>query len=430
MIKQIKIKELYDIYTYDIKISDKHVYILTGPNGYGKTTILRVISNLYARNFWYFYFLVFHSIDFIFDDGAKISLKKEHKIASSSEDDGKSDENLASTVDVIYSNGSIRESFSIDSEYIYGILRSRNRRPRLSVSIESDEDYLAAVYRDFYDKELSLRAKQTLLYLSSSSCHFIEEQRLTGIVGSDGTILKTITKIKSDFSSHYLNYQNKYARECQRVDGTFIQRLSVFDDANIPTAEEIQHKYELLKEKITKYKRFNLVKDLEIVRDLDEKYNAVLFLYLSDLEVKLSAVDYIYQQMTLFDSFVSGKQLSNKHLEFGDYGFRLISDTNQEIPVEKLSSGEQNLIILAYKLIFETSQCDILLIDEPENSLHVAWLMKLLGDYREIAKSEDLQIIIATHSPALINGQWNLTYDLCENGKTIERIESDSREDL
>ena len=68
---------------------------------------------------------------------------------------------------------------------------------------------------------------------------------------------------------------------------------------------------------------------------------------------------------------------------------------------------------------------NILLIDEPENSLHMAWLQEMLEDYIRIAKTAQCQIIIATHSPAFIHGHWDLTYDLCENGN-VQESESDS----
>lgn len=419
MIKQIKFKDLYGIYSYDIKINNKHVYILTGPNGYGKTTILRCINHLYAGDFWFFYYLFFDSIEFFFDDGVRITIKKNREINMLFEDKEKSDENSASDVRVSYINGKSSESFFIDSQYIYNILRNRTRKIRLSASLVSDEDFVAATYNCDFDKDLNARAKQTLLYLSACNCHFIQEQRLIERMTQEGTPQHTITFITQKFCQLYLSYQNKYARECQRVDGTFIQRLSTFDNTKMPDREQIVRKYENLQEKIFKYKKYNLVKELELVRDLDKKYDEVLYLYLSDLEMKLQSLDHLYELICLFDQFVSGKHLSNKYLEFGDFGFRFMSDINREVPVEKLSSGEQNLIILAYRLIFETDQCDVLLIDEPENSLHVAWLMDLLDDYRKIAKEKELQVIIATHSPALINGQWNLTYDLCENGKTF-----------
>lgn len=47
MIKSINVENLYGLYSYqiDFKKTSK-VTILTGPNGYGKTTILKIIHNL------------------------------------------------------------------------------------------------------------------------------------------------------------------------------------------------------------------------------------------------------------------------------------------------------------------------------------------------------------------------------------------------
>lgn len=47
MLKQIKIDRLFGIYNYQIDIPESgDLLILTGPNGYGKTTILNIIDRL------------------------------------------------------------------------------------------------------------------------------------------------------------------------------------------------------------------------------------------------------------------------------------------------------------------------------------------------------------------------------------------------
>ena len=130
----------------------------------------------------------------------------------------------------------------------------------------------------------------------------------------------------------------------------------------------------------------------------------------------MSINDY-YKKLSLFDRLVSGKSLSYKKLVFEDDKFFIKNDANEEVPIHKLSSGEQNLLILCYKLVFELKDNSILLLDEPENSLHMAWLNNLLNDYIDIAQLTGCQMIIATHSPAFIHGNWELTYDLCENEK-------------
>ena len=85
MIKGIAIEKLFGIYNYDIKIPQgENVSILTGPNGYGKTTILNIIRHLlncefwffYFCEFWFFYFLEFRRILILFDSDKYIEIQK------------------------------------------------------------------------------------------------------------------------------------------------------------------------------------------------------------------------------------------------------------------------------------------------------------------------------------------------------------------
>lgn len=137
------------------------------------------------------------------------------------------------------------------------------------------------------------------------------------------------------------------------------------------------------------------------------------------MEAKLSIFDDFYKKLSLFDLFVSGKSLSNKRIEFNDKkGISVYNENNEEIPLNKLSGGEQNLIILYYQLVFTTNSNSLLLIDEPENSLHMAWLSLMLKDYQRMADDLKCQIIIATHSPVFIDSQWDITFDLFLNDST------------
>ena len=43
MLQRIEIKKLFDQFDYNIELNPEGITILTGPNGYGKTTILRII---------------------------------------------------------------------------------------------------------------------------------------------------------------------------------------------------------------------------------------------------------------------------------------------------------------------------------------------------------------------------------------------------
>jgi predicted ATP-binding protein involved in virulence len=76
------------------------------------------------------------------------------------------------------------------------------------------------------------------------------------------------------------------------------------------------------------------------------------------------------------------------------------------VPLEKLSSGEQHQLVLFFELLFELKENALILIDEPELSLHVAWQKKFLSDLNRIIELNQFDVILATHSPQLV-ARWN-----------------------
>jgi predicted ATP-binding protein involved in virulence len=95
-------------------------------------------------------------------------------------------------------------------------------------------------------------------------------------------------------------------------------------------------------------------------------------------------------------------------------GFSIVKKDDQTIPLEKLSSGEQHQLVLYFELLFELKPNALILIDEPELSLHVAWQKKFIGDLQTIIVLNKFDVVLATHSPQLI-GRWpNLVVELGE----------------
>jgi len=62
--------------------------------------------------------------------------------------------------------------------------------------------------------------------------------------------------------------------------------------------------------------------------------------------------------------------------------------------------------------LFKTDSNSLILIDEPEVSLHISWQNSFIKDLKEITKLNDLDIVIATHSPDIIADNWNLKVEL------------------
>ena len=72
-----------------------------------------------------------------------------------------------------------------------------------------------------------------------------------------------------------------------------------------------------------------------------------------------------------------------------------------EMPLEKLSSGEKQLIImLGESLLQEQSEC-VYFADEPEISLHISWQESLVNDVLRL--NPNVQLILATHSPDIVS---------------------------
>lgn len=67
-----------------------------------------------------------------------------------------------------------------------------------------------------------------------------------------------------------------------------------------------------------------------------------------------------------------------------------------------LSSGEQQVLLLLGKTLASAGPGNVLLIDEPEISLHVRWQQLLPSCFCLIAQQLSTQFVIATHSPTLI----------------------------
>ena len=75
---------------------------------------------------------------------------------------------------------------------------------------------------------------------------------------------------------------------------------------------------------------------------------------------------------------------------------------NQKFKISELSTGEQTLLSKVLYLFLKEYKDKVILIDEPELSLHPSWQNKVLKIYENFAFKNNCQIIIATHSPHII----------------------------
>ena len=84
----------------------------------------------------------------------------------------------------------------------------------------------------------------------------------------------------------------------------------------------------------------------------------------------------------------------------------LLSGRSGDISISpyKLSAGEKQLLYILTTVLCQDQKPTIMLMDEPEISLHFDWQKILLESILEL--NPNIQIIMATHSPAMVMNGW------------------------
>ena len=97
---------------------------------------------------------------------------------------------------------------------------------------------------------------------------------------------------------------------------------------------------------------------------------------------------------------------------FGETGKKIIRTKNEivfeqdgdELLPYRLSSGEKQILVILLTVLVQDKQPCVLLMDEPEVSLHIEWQQRIISIIREM--NPNAQIILTTHSPAVVMGGW------------------------
>lgn len=149
------------------------------------------------------------------------------------------------------------------------------------------------------------------------------------------------------------------------------------------------------------------------LRKLQERYA----FYLSDLSKQVSdlfkqsgsvsrkQVEVINQHRDEFIEIVNEAfKDTGKTLSETDSNLSFVKDNGQSIPLFNLSAGEKQLLIILLTVLLEKRQEFILIMDEPEISMHIDMQYTLIDNLQRL--NPNIQIIISTHSPAIFGSGW------------------------
>ena len=410
LLKSFNVEGLFGTFNYTLDFSDRsNLIVLTGLNGYGKTTILRVLSSITSKeDLFYLYEIPFKSITVEFDTGTKLFVSK---VKSKGKTDGDLSTDELLVTKFAYKRGKkLIINFEIDQEkYLASDYYEKNYKNQFPVEQDSYRSIKWLSYR-FHDDDA---IEKLIMNLSLLKTTFIRSQRLSNEY-KEGKSQSTINEVNLKLSDILTREHYNYLNNAQQLDGHQIDEL-LADNTPQLSESDYQRKAIVLKMLANELLSYNLLPQLNI-RPYNPQKSPISSVYINTLEKKIEIYDDIRKRLRLFLQLLNNKEFVNKHFSFSrNEGLRVLLKTGGVLKdLTKLSSGEQNEIFLLFKFIFEVPEKSVLLIDEPELSLHVAWQLQFIKDIKEIAKTRDIQIVIATHSPEIVSESMDCCVDLTE----------------
>jgi predicted ATP-binding protein involved in virulence len=364
---KVTVTGLFGIFDHEIPLNlEERITIVHGPNGFGKTALLRMVNGLLGGDYTPLAKYPFDTFALSFDDGSVLA------VARTSE-----------------------KAIGRDISELEVSLAHPHREPHRA-RLHPDGGVLPWLRSIIEEVSVSLVLTQRL------------DRRNSAIL----TVQEYSTKICMAIGRSLA----EYAARSQELDRTFPARLLQNDPSGLLSPQEIQERLRRLEERRAKLAELGFLDAEEGLRTVSEgaiqQRRDVLSVYVNDSEAKLAALDELAQKLELFTRIINDRFMFKRMSIARAWGLVFTSVTGARIALEDLSSGEQHQIVLLYELLFKLRPGSLVLIDEPEISLHVAWQEKFLDDLRDIVAITGIDVIVATHSPEIIGDHWDLTIEL------------------
>jgi len=407
------------------------VNVLFGKNGTGKTTLLHILANLLNGNYRRFAFIEFRNIQATLGDGTdiKISQTKDKK---------------DSYVDVFVNGESIREKISTnqvyDEELSMSDLVYRSNSPAYREKVirarrlEESEPILPSAYfpafRTMIEAWASVNANAALRDTSevqNATTNFARELFGSFVPNLNyPSPLDIEREISSEIEAAILKVSRADREYFGELATSFFQSLSQYlnrseNDTIYDENEDSEAIIEEINSLINKLDEYPLkiapsitklrssVSSIQLDAESKKLANEILNIYRDALREVVSVQEESFRGIEAYlnsvNSFLEGKSLEISLPESRarrKSSIEIRFDVGTTKPIRgirrALSSGERQIVTLVYATTHMSKQ-QVVLIDEPEISLHVDWQRHLLKEMSE--QLGDRQVIVCTHSPVI-----------------------------
>lgn len=441
-ISNIIIKDLFGQYSYNIKEQNKKeldiskLLILYGDNGCGKTTILRLIFDLFSLGmsnreaFQNISKTKFNSISIVFEDGYSLNVERN------------TDEYIGTFNLKIKKDNNIINEFKYTADNHRVLYEDEQQRKVLInhgiKSNEQEKSYMEIIYflRERNPHIYYLTDKRNLLTTARTNIYFDEiDENIDSEFMKREYISNKVRVIKHNNSENdilisTLKQAERWVRD-QSIQGSLrgdqdtnyiykdiITRISNYDDEQTKdrvdfSGNEILNAIEDISLRSKSYSEFGLTSIIEyddfaqIIKKCSVEKMAiidqVLAPYVNGLLARMNALKELYDAINKFvnniNNYFNGRKFISFHIKTG---FKIFDLNKEEIKPNYLSSGERQLLLLFCNALLAKDKATIFLIDEPEISLNIKWQRKLIDSLLDFSENGNIQYIIASHSMEIL----------------------------
>jgi len=408
LLKKVAIEGLFGYLSYPIDFSTKesNIILLHGPNGSGKTTIFEMIKGISNLDLGVFFSTPF--TNFIIETyNSSLSISKKENVLI------------------------INDEFEIQMTEESSLLKESKTKPFLKV-VEILEafganrvgprefEYDGKIY---YYKELLDLLNKNAVFNNIPEClnSFSKELNILYISAERlfDNQLRKVVKHTETLKDMMKSHENKYGILSKDLDAKFPKKIITKSRTLIEEIDpvDIANRLQNLSKKRNQLSSKGILTDVdtnvipmdEVKSDeiFDNSYlKQFLYYYILDNEEKLDVFNNLLSKIETYE-WIINDYFNNKEMQINKkdgYSFKLTKGLLKEkpVPLENLSSGEQHILVLFFELIFNEDKKRIILIDEPELSLHVSWQINLVDILIHITNLNDDSMVLATHSPSIL----------------------------
>jgi predicted ATP-binding protein involved in virulence len=434
-INKISVTKLFGVFNHPVSLNmEDRITIIHSPNGFGKTALLRIINGFFNSQYSELRTIPFTEFRIDFDDGSQVQVTKSMDQTNENEKDEKLTFHF-------YHPGAEAEIFLPDSLTHPGV--------KLDFHLSATEDEVNSVIQlgeqntvtqlfpienvamSFIENftDLVRRLKQEPKWLSelkrSFHVHFIATQRLlipssvpeAAVDTKHPSMIPSVSIYSQELAEEIQAKLAEYGALSQSLERTFPARIFNNKSPSNITEETLRNKLNEIEEKRSLLRELGLLDkdenpDFQIEQHIDNTTKNILSVYVEDVEQKLMVFKELATKIELFARIIKQRFLYKNMSISKEKGFTFTTPDGKPLSPTDLSFGEQHELVMLYELLFKVKPNSLVLIDEPELSLHIAWQIEFLKDLREIIKLANFDVLLATHSPDIIDDSWDLTVEL------------------